>query len=73
MIQLITVIAFLLAAANVPFAAAVNLGLKFKEKDPSCAEEVKDVRDNIRSVKAFQTMNAVAWLVILILAICLDR
>ena len=55
---LLVLISFLSAIMNIPFTIAVNLGLKFKEDDPNCPEDVKTVRDNIRSVKAIQTINA---------------
>lgn len=71
MIQVITVIAFLLLAADIPFAIAVNIGLKLKENDPNCPEEQRDVRGNKRAIKLYQTVNTIAWLVVLILLVCL--
>jgi hypothetical protein len=58
---------------NIPFTIAVNLGLKFKEDDPNCPEDVKTVRDNIRSVKAIQTINAIFSVCMLITAAILDN
>lgn len=69
---LLVIISFLSAIMNVPFTIAVNLGLKFKEDNPNCSEDVKTVRDNIRSVKAIQTINAIFSVCMLIIAAILN-
>lgn len=65
--NIIIVIVFIAMVMNIPFAIAVNMGLKLKENNPNCAEERADVEGNKRAIKVVQTINAVISIVLFIL------
>ena len=64
---MITLITFLAAILNVPFAIACLMGLKLDTSGLKCPDDIKDVEINKKWVKGIQLTNAILFVLLTIL------
>lgn len=67
MMNFITILLFVALVINIPTAIANIIGLNLQIDDPSCKEEVKNVKMNRAVLKGVQYFNVIVFLVIMIL------
>ena len=60
-------ILFIALAVNIPVFIAYLIGLQFEVKNPSCKEDVNDVKRNVLMTKIVQGFNILILLVLIII------
>jgi hypothetical protein len=60
-------ILFIALAVNIPVFIAYLIGLQFEVKNPSCKEDVNDVKRNVLMTKIVQGFNVLILLVLIII------
>lgn len=67
--EFITIIIFIAIIINFPFTIANYIGLQFQVSNPECPQDIKDVKNNIRTVKIIQTINLIIFITIFIVSL----
>jgi hypothetical protein len=65
---IVTLLAFISAIINVPFAIAYIRGLNFDTKGVDCPEDVKEIEKTKKIAKGIQIFNAIAFVLLVVLS-----
>lgn len=66
---LFSIITIVMVAINISFMVASLKGIKFKENDVNCLEEVAEVKHNKQMIKAIASIDAILSIILLIISI----